>query len=50
MLNLNRFDLQSDDLPKYWYNILPDLPEQLPPPKNPGHDPSRLEFMIKCYD
>lgn len=45
MLNLNRFDLQPDDLPKYWYNILPDLPEQLPPPKNPEHDPSRLEFM-----
>lgn len=23
------------DIPKYWYNILPDLPKQLPPPINP---------------
>lgn len=45
MLSLNRFDLPSDEVPKYWYNILPDLPEPLPPPKNPDNDPSRLEFM-----
>jgi tryptophan synthase beta chain len=25
--------LSLDDLPKRWYNILPDLPEPLPPPK-----------------
>jgi len=28
----NRIDLKQDEMPDYWYNILPDLPEQLPPP------------------
>ncbi len=27
-----RTDLKQDDMPKTWYNILPDLPEDLPPP------------------
>ncbi len=27
-----RVDLSVDDIPKYWYNILPDLPEPCPPP------------------
>ncbi len=27
--------LSEEDLPKYWYNILPDLPEPLPPPLHP---------------
>lgn len=22
-------------LPKYWYNIIPDLPKPLPPPRDP---------------
>ena len=29
-----RIDLSQDDLPKAWYNILPDLPESLPPHKD----------------
>lgn len=28
--------LDQDEMPKKWYNILPDLPEMLPPPLNPG--------------
>lgn len=28
--------LDEDDIPKEWYNILPDLPKPLPPPINPG--------------
>ena len=27
-----RVDLQIDDIPKEWYNILPDLPKPLSPP------------------
>jgi len=32
-------------MPKSWYNILPDLREPLPPPKEPGDGRSRLEFL-----
>jgi len=28
--------LDKEQIPKYWYNIVPDLPEQLPPPINPA--------------
>ncbi len=27
--------LDENEMPKYWYNILPDLPEPLPPPLHP---------------
>ncbi|MFP3318099.1 MAG: TrpB-like pyridoxal phosphate-dependent enzyme [Thermoplasmata archaeon] len=30
----NRIDLVQDDMPDFWYNILPDLPEPLPPPRD----------------
>ncbi|MBD6955309.1 MAG: TrpB-like pyridoxal phosphate-dependent enzyme [Thermoplasmata archaeon] len=30
----NRIDLKQDDMPDFWYNILPDLPEPLPPPRD----------------
>ena len=43
----NQISLSVDDLPKQWYNILPDLPEPLPPPKEPEHGPSRLEFLSR---
>lgn len=37
--------IQSDDItPKYWYNIVPDLPEQLPPMIKP--DGSVVEQRI----
>ncbi len=31
---VNRIDLKQDEMPDYWYNILPDLPEPLPSPKD----------------
>ncbi len=30
-----RFDLSPSEVPSYWYNILPDLPEPVPPPLDP---------------
>lgn len=31
-----RINLTVEEMPKRWYNILPDLPEPLAPPLNPG--------------
>lgn len=39
--------LSIDDFPKEWYNIMPDLPEPLPPPKEPESGPSRMEYLGK---
>ena len=36
-----------DELPKKWFNIIPYLPEPLPPPKEPETGPSRMEFLGK---
>ena len=38
-------NLTADELPTQWYNILPDLPEPLPPPQDPEEGPSRLEQL-----
>ncbi|RLE98226.1 MAG: TrpB-like pyridoxal phosphate-dependent enzyme [Thermoprotei archaeon] len=38
--------LEEDDLPRHWYNVVPDLPEPLPPPLKPNGEavrPSNLE-------
>jgi len=43
----SQISLPIDELPKSWYNIIPDLPEPLPPPKEPEKGPSRLEFLSK---
>lgn len=42
-----KIELSADNLPKTWYNIIPDLPQPLPPPKNPETGPSRTEFLSK---
>jgi len=34
-------------IPKYWYNIIPDLPAPLPPPLDPPEGPSRIELSKK---
>jgi len=44
-MNANQISLPVDNLPKKWYNIAPDLPEPLPPPKEPESGPSRMEFL-----
>jgi tryptophan synthase beta chain len=46
-MNVVKIQLPVNDLPKNWYNILPDLPQPLPPPKEPETGPSRLEFLSK---
>ncbi len=42
--------LSPEEMPKKWYNILPDLPKPLPPPLNPGTkepiSPSDLEVIF----
>jgi tryptophan synthase beta chain len=50
----NKINLPSEEIPKSWYNILPDLPEPLPPPVDPKTgepvNPSALEriFAKEC--
>jgi tryptophan synthase beta chain len=41
----NQIALPLDELPTKWYNIVPDLPEPLPPPKEPETGPSRMDFL-----
>jgi tryptophan synthase beta chain len=49
-LNGKRVVLEADDIPRSWCNILPDLPEPLPPPLDPGTgkpiSPSALERIF----
>ncbi len=35
-MDQTKFHLDENDMPTSWYNILPDLPEPLPPPLHPG--------------
>ena len=46
-MRTTQISLSVDDLPKKWYNITGDLPEPLPPPKEPETGPSRAEFLGK---
>ncbi|MHA1947444.1 MAG: TrpB-like pyridoxal phosphate-dependent enzyme [Candidatus Hodarchaeales archaeon] len=50
MKNQKRYELDENELPKYWYNILPDLPTALPPPLSPATkepiSPSDLEALF----
>ena len=46
-MDKNQIRLSIDDLPTKWYNILPDLPEPLPKPREPEEGPSRMEFLSK---
>ena len=32
----NKYILPESELPKTWYNVVPDLPAPLPPPLHPG--------------
>ena len=42
-------NLATEEMPEAWYNILPDLPEPLPPMKDPDTGPSRISLMEKIY-
>ncbi|MDH5447544.1 MAG: TrpB-like pyridoxal phosphate-dependent enzyme [Candidatus Bathyarchaeota archaeon] len=46
-MKTTQISLPVDALPKKWYNIAPDLPAPLPPPKEPESGPSRMEFLGK---
>lgn len=40
--------VNTDLIPKYWYNIVPDLPKPLPPPRDPPDaEFSRIELLKK---
>ena len=42
--------LDEDDVPKQWYNILPDLPKPLPPPINPvTREPVKPEDLMVLF-
>jgi tryptophan synthase beta chain len=40
-----QINILPEDLPNKWYNILPDLPEAISPPKDPDTGPSRVENL-----
>jgi tryptophan synthase beta chain len=40
-----QIQLPIDELPTKWYNIIPDLPVKLPPPKDPAEGESRLQAL-----
>ena len=47
--------LEVSEIPRQWYNIIPDLPEPLPPPMDPDTGPSRVEqlpqlLIQKCLE
>ena len=42
---MNQISLSTDELPKKWYNIIPNLPEPLPPPHEPNDGVSRLDLL-----
>ncbi|ADC65475.1 pyridoxal-phosphate dependent TrpB-like enzyme [Ferroglobus placidus DSM 10642] len=42
--------LDENEMPKEWYNILPDLPEDLPPPLNPAtNEPVKPEELEAIF-
>lgn len=47
---MSRYVLEGEYLPKCWYNILPDLPEKLPPPLNPAtREPIKPEELEPVF-
>lgn len=38
-------NLPYGEIPSQWYNIIPDLPEPLPPPKDPETGYSRIQNL-----
>lgn len=41
--------LDPEELPKEWYNIVPDLPKPLPPPMDPPDGPSNIANLPKIF-
>lgn len=47
MKEIRQVNIPLKDMPHQWYNIIPDLPEPLPPPKDPEEGESRLANLPK---
>lgn len=47
LLDPDQIVLTPDELPTKWYNIVPDIPGGLPPPKEPGDGESRMQALQK---
>ena len=45
-----KFVLAEKEMPTSWYNILPDLPEPLPPVLHPGTGQSVTPDDLVAYD
>jgi tryptophan synthase beta chain len=43
----DQITLDPEEMPKKWYNIVPDIPGGLPPPKEPGDGESRMASLQK---
>lgn len=44
------FSLTKEDIPRSWYNILPDLPKPLPPPIDPStREPVKPEVLTRIF-
>jgi len=44
-LKIAQIALPVDELPAKWYNVMPDLPVKLPPPRDPKEGYSRLQAL-----
>lgn len=50
MSTTTHFALSQSDIPTHWYNILPDLPEPMPPPLHPGtREPIKPDDMFPIF-
>lgn len=45
----NRYELPIEKMPDRWYNIIPDLPNPLPPPMDPETGPSRIDKLPEVF-
>jgi len=45
-----QINLLPEEIPTKWYNIIPDLPEKLPPPIDPEDGESRLKLLPKILN
>ena len=46
-MNIDQIALSPDEIPSRWYNIVPDIPGGLPPPKEPEDGESRMQALQK---
>ncbi len=47
MRKIKYINLKPEEIPTHWYNILPDLPEEIPQPKDPPEGESRIKNLKK---